>query len=65
MGIVLSVIEGVIGVVGSFIGAMTATQLEALAAVARRWLSRIGLALWPDVREPDHPKPLLRGPRGR
>lgn len=52
MGLLLSLIDGVVGIVGSFLGAMNSTELATVGRVARRWLLRIGHRLWPDVRDP-------------
>jgi hypothetical protein len=65
VGLLLSLIEGLAGIVVSFVGAMNSIQLTALGQVIRRWLSRIALALWPDVKEPDEPQARRRPPPAR
>ena len=63
----VSFMEGIVGIVGSFVGAMNSTQLTAFLTVVRRWVARIGLLFWPevpDVPAPVSPKSSRRG-RGR
>jgi hypothetical protein len=65
VGTLLSFIEGIVGIVGSFIGAMNSMQMTAFLSVVRRWVARIDLFIWPDVPDPPgHGSPKRRG-RGR
>jgi hypothetical protein len=65
MGLLASVVQGVFGIVGSIIGAMTLTELNTFMSVVRRWMARIGLALWPDVAPDDGAGPPQRRGRAR
>lgn len=65
MGTLVSVIEGIVGIIGSFIGAMNPTQLTAFITVLRRWVARIDLFFWPDVPDPPAPVSPKSSRRGR